>query len=1156
MQARFLLGPAGSGKTFRCLGEIRAELARAPEGPSLLLLAPKQATFQLERQLLGDGTLAGYTRLQILSFERLARFLLTELSPVTPEWLDDEGRVMVLRALLARERDALRVFHATARLPGFATRLSLLLRELQRHQISPERLTALADRLTTQVQLRDKLHDFAHLLRGYLDWLGTHGLQDANCVLDVATALLRSHPQSTLLSPRLKLGGLWLDGFAEMTAQELDLLAALVPHCDRATLAFCLETELPHEPSWLSSWSVIGQTFLQCRQRIEDLPDIRVEIETLGRDSGKGRFVHRSEIARLEECWANPPMVNAASDQNLTHHASRIPASSPAIFCAACANPEAEATLAAREIRRFVRAGGRFRETAVLVRALEGYADTVRRVFARYEIPCFLDRREPVAHHPLAELTRYALRTVAFNWRQPDWFGALKTGLVPARDDEIDWLENLALEFGWEGQAWRQPLAVPDQVSLTERAEGLRQKLVPPFVALAQHTAAPLNGQQFSAALRELWQVLEVESTLEAWSNTGSAQAFIGHQPSAIHATVWDQMQIWRENLERAFPDEALSVREWLPILEAGLASLTVGVLPPALDQVLVGAIDRSRNPDLKLALVLGLNEGVFPARPVEDPLLNEVERIALASEGAPLWPGAKHRIGHEWFYGYIACTRASQRLVLTCAQADARGNPLNRSPFFDRLERIFPGFTLTPWQPPADFADIEHLCELTTPAIQLRNQTERGQPCPREPSEPASTLLALPELADVLRRARDLAGVNANQRLSPEAATTLYGREPACSISGLENFASCPFKFFVSHGLRAEERKRFELDSRERGSFQHEVLTVFHNELMAEQRKWRDVLPDEARARVRRIGQALLSDYRHGLFGANAGRRFEGEALLASLETLIAVLVGWARNYQFDPALVETGFGLPGGPWPAWRIAVDKEHALLLRGRIDRVDLWRDPATGAALAVVMDYKSSSRTPDRVKLYHGLQLQLPAYLAVVESLPEVRDSLGVSSLAPVGVFYVNLRGEFSSARSRVEALADAERALRLGFQHAGRYDETFLERLDPGGVGEQFKTSSRSHDRMNQPAFRELLNRTVENLRRFGREIFSGRLSPEPFRKGTETACDWCEYAAICRFDPWTQPFRALPAPPKPPAAAGEVKKPKPKRSRKSSPRS
>ena len=78
MRVHFLLGPAGSGKTWRCLEEIRAELKRAPDGPPLLLLAPKQATFQLERQLLESPGLAGYTRLQIVSFDRLARWLLEQ----------------------------------------------------------------------------------------------------------------------------------------------------------------------------------------------------------------------------------------------------------------------------------------------------------------------------------------------------------------------------------------------------------------------------------------------------------------------------------------------------------------------------------------------------------------------------------------------------------------------------------------------------------------------------------------------------------------------------------------------------------------------------------------------------------------------------------------------------------------------------------------------------------------------------------------------------------------------------------------------------------------------------------------------------------------------------------------------------------------------
>jgi hypothetical protein len=39
VQARFLLGPAGSGKTFRCLAEIRAALKKNPEGTPLIFLA-------------------------------------------------------------------------------------------------------------------------------------------------------------------------------------------------------------------------------------------------------------------------------------------------------------------------------------------------------------------------------------------------------------------------------------------------------------------------------------------------------------------------------------------------------------------------------------------------------------------------------------------------------------------------------------------------------------------------------------------------------------------------------------------------------------------------------------------------------------------------------------------------------------------------------------------------------------------------------------------------------------------------------------------------------------------------------------------------------------------------------------------------------------
>ncbi len=199
VHARFLLGPAGSGKTFRCLEEIRAELLASPEGPPLVLLAPKQATFQLERQLLGSGSLPGYTRLNILSFERLADFVLRQAQSPPRPLLSEEGRTMVLRALLMRHKEELRIFRASAGLTGFVKQLSLDLRELQRHQLSPDKLDALADQPGLPLPLRHKLHDFSVLLRAYLAWVLEHKLEDDARLLDLATdSLTAARAQAAL----------------------------------------------------------------------------------------------------------------------------------------------------------------------------------------------------------------------------------------------------------------------------------------------------------------------------------------------------------------------------------------------------------------------------------------------------------------------------------------------------------------------------------------------------------------------------------------------------------------------------------------------------------------------------------------------------------------------------------------------------------------------------------------------------------------------------------------------------------------------------------------------------------------------------------------------------------------------------------------------
>jgi len=75
------------------------------------------------------------------------------------------------------------------------------------------------------------------------------------------------NPQSAIANTQspISISALWLDGFGELTPQELSLLAALAPCCQQMTLAFCVDAEQPAgADSWLSIWSDIAQTRQNC----------------------------------------------------------------------------------------------------------------------------------------------------------------------------------------------------------------------------------------------------------------------------------------------------------------------------------------------------------------------------------------------------------------------------------------------------------------------------------------------------------------------------------------------------------------------------------------------------------------------------------------------------------------------------------------------------------------------------------------------------------------------------------------------------------------------------------------------------------------------------------------------------------------------------
>jgi ATP-dependent helicase/nuclease subunit B len=256
--------------------------------------------------------------------------------------------------------------------------------------------------------------------------------------------------------------------------------------------------------------------------------------------------------------------------------------------------------------------------------------------------------------------------------------------------------------------------------------------------------------------------------------------------------------------------------------------------------------------------------------------------------------------------------------------------------------------------------------------------------------------------------------------------------------------------------------------------------------------------------------------------------------------------------QYEFDPALSEFGFGGKDDTVAAWELELGGGRKLALQGRIDRVDIWRDPGGDSLLAVVTDYKSGGKKLDQLLVENGIQLQLLAYLGALKrwstsTLPGYRFPLvggGESNRAsavkfvPAGAFYVSLRGKFEGGDSREEVLADTESS-KLAYRHNGRFNADWLKRFDRRmnvSTGDQFNyrlkkdgaPHANSSEALPAAEFEKLLDLVESQLRQLGDEIFSGRAAVDPYRKGKETPCEFCDYRAACRLDEWTQEFREL----------------------------
>lgn len=1090
MPLQFVFGPSGSGKSYYLYHHIIEESMEHPDR-NYIVLVPEQFTMQTQKDLVSMHPHHGIMNVDVLSFGRLAYRVFEETGGGSLPVLDDEGKNLILRKIAGDYESELSVLRGNMKKLGYISEVKSVISEFTQYEIGEEELDLVMESLGKDSRLYYKLKDIRVLYKGFRDYLEKKYITKEE-LLDV---LSREVAKSELL----KNSTVVLDGFTGFTPVQNHLLYELLKHCRKVMVTVTMdERENPY------IYTHPYQLFALSKQMVSSLIELakqaRVEIEN-------PIELYEKPVWRFQK---NPAL--AYLERNVFRYGRESYEKNPeTVKVHVARNPEEEVRVVVEDIRRIVRTTGcRYREIGVIVSNMDVYGDYLERAFERYQIPFFMDHKRSILLNSFVEHLRSLLNMMEQQFSYESVFRFLRTNLSGFTGDEVDMLENYVLGLGIRGyknwqKSWVRRLKTTTEEEL-EELNHLRVRFVEKIDALyfvlrqRKKTVQDITLAVYEYMVKEELQLALVKQEEE-------------FQEAGELALAKEYAQVYRIVIElfdkfvSLLGDEAVTLKEYCELLDAGLEEARVGVIPPSADQVVAGDLMRTRLKDIKALFFVGANDTELPGNLIRSGLLSEHDREKFKQSELTLAPGGKEQAYVQKFYLYSNLTKPSERLEIYYSKVSADGKSVRPSYLIQELRRLYPKLQVMDEELRSlnerELTEQEGINEII-PAI--REHKDNGLLNDDVWGELFKWYQSRPEWRKKIETLLD-AGYKHSpaDRLSDLVARKLYGENFADSITRIEQYSACAYAHFLRYGLRLKEREEYEFEAVDLGNVCHGALERYAKRVQESGRTWTD-LPDEERKQL--IDECMdetIADYGNSILYSTARNEYMITRIKTMLERTIWALTSQLAAGDFRP--------------DAWEIRLGSN------GKIDRVDTCRDD--NDLYVKVIDYKTGHKEFDVVALYYGLQLQLMFYMDGAVKMQKKRNP--DKNVIPAGVFYYRIQDPY--IKRDLNATEDEEESMLLkALKPDGiiNLKDEVLEHLDHKMSGEsevipvRYNVNgglSKLSKTVPEEQFELMMEYAVSKIYRAHDEILSGDVKASPYRRGQETGCDFCKYHHICGFD-------------------------------------
>ena len=1114
MSLRFCFGPSGSGKSHRIYEEIMQRAAEEP-GRNFLIIVPDQFTMQTQKDLVMRSDRDGILNIDVLSFGRLSHRILEEVGTKEMPVLDDTGKSLVLQKVAADLKEQLPAMGSLLHKQGYIHEVKSAISEFMQYGISTQDM----DKLITSAQKRGalamKLKDLKTLYRGFQDYIRDHFITTEE-TLDV---LRRSLSKSKILKGSVVV----FDGFTGFTPIQNRLIQELMRVCAETIVTVTIG--VGEDPYKMDGEQKL---FHLSKKTVADLGKLAAEAEVeRGADlfvkGGPNRFAKAPALHYLEQNLFRYQYEPYAGEQQEIHMFEAL-------------SPREEVHQTALYIRHLIREQGMtYRDIAVVIGDLEGYASYVETEFGQLEIPCFLDRTRGIVLNPMIEYIKSALQLYIKDFSYDTVFHFLRSGMADISREEIDELENYVIRTGARGYRTYSRLFTRRTEELQGNAEGseqaeektmerlnrIRQQFMDAVEIL--HMGSREKAGDYVSHLYDFLEQNQVQQKLLNYQQQFEKEGDLSRarEYAQIYRLVMDLL----DQVYELLGEEEISRQEFADILEAGFGEITVGTIPQNVDRIVVGDMERTRLKQVKVLFFLGVNDGNIPKNASKGGIISDMDREFLIESGTEMSPSPRQQMYIQRLYLYLNMTKPSEQLYLSYAKVNSEGKGIRPSYLIDTVRKLFPAMSVEYPQNRSRLEQIEGRQEdARYLAEELREYVEGTLP-----EEERQDFYLMYRAYEADAAGRDLLTRAAFRRyresgLSRIVARALYGQQLENSVSGLETYAACACRHFLQYGLSLQEREEFGFEASDMGTVYHAVLENFAGKLAESNLTWWDFTEDFAAKAVKESVEAYAATYGETVLYSSARNEYAITRMSRILTRTVLTLQKHLKQGSFQPDDYELSFRF-AEDLDSIHVDLSEDEKMHLQGRIDRIDVSEDAKH--VYVKVIDYKSGNRKFDLAALYYGLQLQLVVYMNAAMEMESRKHP--DKEIVPAALLYYHIDDptietpvELTDEQINEQILA------KLRMNGVVNSDPGVVERLDrymqdksvviPVEKKKDGSFSARSGVLSREEM--QLISSYVDaKIRSIGREILDGKIAANPYEKGNEEACTYCAYKKVCGFD-------------------------------------